>query len=64
MLHNRGVSKKRGLHWSMENILVALVCTICCSAQQNYRVSGSIVDPTGAAVSKAEISLLAGSRLP
>jgi outer membrane receptor protein involved in Fe transport len=47
----------------MQSILFALVCAVCCSAQQNYRVSGSVVDATGAAVSKAEISLLAGGNI-
>jgi outer membrane receptor protein involved in Fe transport len=60
MLHNLGVSLKRGF---AKNVLIVLLCAIACQAQQNHRVSGSVVDATGAAVAKAEISLLAGGNI-
>jgi outer membrane receptor protein involved in Fe transport len=56
----RGIPLKYGFHRNMKNILIALLCAVCCAAQENHQVSGSVIDTTGAAVSKAEVFLLAG----
>src|SRR5260370_38293070 len=57
-----GRLRRRGVRQCLSIIYMTIVFAGFCAAQESHRISGTVVDPTGAAVANAHVKLIAGGK--
>src|SRR5260370_6343626 len=57
-----GRLRPRAVSQCLSIIYITIVFASFCAAQESHRISGTVVDPTGAAVANAHVKLIAGGK--